>query len=166
MNKFLQFIFRLAVLLLIILFDINFIAKFLIFDLRLSSLLIFVIFLHNFKDIQISHWYLPIFLSGIVNDLILPSAYIGLTSFFLLSVSVSVSRMNEQNFLSFPAQVFIGDSVYYILTALSIVAVPGVAFTYLLLSSLLLSAVKLILLNFVFQLFIIWLFNFGRNNVY
>ena len=165
MNLFSQFIFRLAILLLIIWCDINFIAKFLIFDLRLSFLLLFVIFLQNFKDIQLNHWYLPLFLSGIVNDLILPSSYIGLTSFFLLSVSVTISRMKEQNFLSFPSQVFIGDSVYYILTALSIVAISGVDFTYLLLSSLLLNTVKLILLNFVFQLFIIWFFNFGRDNV-
>jgi len=164
-SKILKFIFRLAFLLFILWFDFNFISKFLIFNLRLSLLLLFVILLHNYKEIQLVDWYLPLFLVGIVNDLILPSSYIGLTSFFLLAVFVTIGRIKEQNFLYFPAQVFIGDLIYYFLTALSIIAISGVDLTFLLLSSLLLNASKLILINFIFQLFIIWIFNFGRDNV-
>ena len=165
MDRASKFLLRQVLLLFILWFDFNFISKFLIFDLRLSLLLLLVMLLHNSKDIKMEEWYLPFFLVGIVNDLILPSSYIGLTSFFLLSVFVLIGRFKEQNFLSYPSQMFIGDSIYYFLIASSIVAISGVNLTFLLLSSLILDASKLVLLNFVFQLFIIWIFNFGRDNV-
>jgi len=164
-NKVLKFLSSLVFLLFILWFDFNFISKFLIFDLRFSLLLLSVVVLHNFKQNNIEDWYLPLFLLGVVNDLILPTSYIGLTSFFLLSVCVAMGRLKEVGLLSFPAQIFIGDSIFYLLTASSIIAISGVNLTFLLLGSLLYDAFKLIFLNFVLQLFIIWIFNFGRNNV-
>ena len=165
MYKVSKFLSRLFYLLFILWFDFNFISKFLIFDLRFSLLLLSTVILYNSKDIEIGDWYLPLFLLGVVNDLILPTSYIGLTSFFLLSACVSIGRLKEQGSISYPAQIFIGDSVYYLLTASSIIAISGVDLTFLLFSSLLLDASRLIILNFVFQLFIIWIFNFGRDNV-
>ena len=116
--------------------------------------------------IEINDWYFPIFILGFINDLIIPSSYIGLTSFFLTTSLVVLTKLKEQNYFNFISIILIGDFVYYLLTGIGVMTVSGVNLTILLLSSLLINIVKLVAVNFIFQLFVLGILNFGRDNVY
>ena len=161
-----KFVFRVTFLLFVLWFDFNLMSRILVFDLRLSLLLLLVVLLQNYQDIEINDWYFPIFVLGFINDLIIPSSYIGLTSFFLITSLVVVTKLKEQNYFNFISIILIGDFVYYFLTGIAVMTVSGVNLTILLLSSLLINIVKLVAVNFIFQLFVLGVLNFGRDNVY
>lgn len=166
MIVFSKFVFRVTFLLFILWFDFNLMSRILVFDLRLSLLLLLVVLLQNYQDIEINDWYFPIFILGFINDLIIPSSYIGLTSFFLITSLVVLTKLKEQNYFNFISIILIGDFVYYLLTGIGVMTVSGVNLTILLLSSLLINIVKLVAVNFIFQLFVLGVLNFGRDNVY
>ena len=166
MIVFSKFVFRVAFLLFILWFDFNLMSRILVFDLRLSLLLLLVVLLQNYQDIEINDWYFPIFILGFINDLIIPSSYIGLTSFFLITSLVVLTKLKEQNYFNFISIILIGDLVYYLLTGIGVVTVSGVNLTILLLSSLLINIAKLVAVNFIFQLLVLGILNFGRDNVY
>ena len=161
-----KFIFRIGFLLFLLWFDFNFMSRLLVFDLRLSLLLLLVVLIHNYEDININDWYLPLFILGVINDLIIPSSYIGLTSFFLITSLVAIGKVRKQTYLDFIIGILIGDLIYYSLNGISIMSVSGVSLTFLLLSSLAINISKLVLVNFVFQLIVLVIFNFGRKDVY
>ena len=161
-----KFVFRVTFLLFILWFDFNIMSRLLVFDLRLSLLLLLVVLLQNYQDIKINEWYLPIFILGFINDLIMPSSYIGLTSFFLISSLVVLAKLKEQNYFNFIFIILIGDFVYYFLTVIGVMAVSGINLTPLLLSSLLINIIKLVVVNFIFQLVVLGILNFGRDHVY
>ena len=161
-----KYIFRIGFSLFLLWLDFNLMSRLLVFDLRLSLLLLLVILLHNYQDININGWYLPIFILGIINDLIIPSSYIGLTSFFLMTSLVAIGKIKQQNYLNFIIIILIGDIIFYSLVGISIMAVSGVSLTFLLLNSLIVNISKLVLVNFVFQLIVLGIFNFGREDVY
>ena len=166
MIVFSKFVFRVAFLLFILWFDFNLMSRILVFELRLSLLLLLVVLLQNYQDIEINDWYFPIFILGFINDLIIPSSYIGLTSFFLITSLVVLTKLKEQNYFNFISIILIGDLVYYLLTGIGVVTVSGVNLTILLLSSLLINIAKLVVVNFIFQLLVLGILNFGRDNVY
>lgn len=166
MIVFSKFLFRVTFLLFVLWFDFNLMSRILVFDLRLSLLLLLVVLLQNYQDIEINDWYFPIFVLGFINDLIIPSSYIGLTSFFLITSLVVLTKLKEQNYFNFISIILIGDFVYYFLTGIAVMTVSGVNLTILLLSSLLINIVKLVAVNFIFQLFVLGILNFGRDNVY
>lgn len=166
MIVFSKFLFRVTFLLFVLWFDFNLMSRILVFDLRLSLLLLLVVLLQNYQDIEINDWYFPIFVLGFINDLIIPSSYIGLTSFFLITSLVVLTKLKEQNYFNFISIILIGDFVYYFLTGIAVMTVSGVNLTILLLSSLLINIVKLVAVNFIFQLFVLGVLNFGRDNVY
>ena len=56
--------------------------------------------------------------------------------------------------------------MYYFLSGISVMTVSGVNLTILLLSSLLINIAKLVVVNFIFQLLVLGILNFGRDNVY
>ena len=166
MIVFSKFVFRVTFLLFILWFDFNLMSRILVFDLRLSLLLLLVVLLQNYQDIEINDWYFPIFILGFINDLIIPSSYIGLTSFFLITSLVVLTKLKEQNYFNFISIILIGDFVYYFLSGISVMTVSGVNLTILLLSSLLINIAKLVVVNFIFQLLVLGILNFGRDNVY
>ena len=166
MIVFSKFIFRVTFLLFVLWFDFNLMSRILVFDLRLSLLLLLVVLLQNYQDIEINDWYFPIFVLGFINDLIIPSSYIGLTSFFLITSLVVLTKLKEQNYFNFISIILIGDFVYYFLSGISVMTVSGVNLTILLLSSLLINIAKLVAVNFIFQLLVLGILNFGRDNVY
>lgn len=161
-----KFIFRVSFLLFLLWFDFNFMSRLLVFDLRLSILLLLVVLIHNYQDININDWYFPIFVLGVVNDLIIPSSYIGLTSFFLITSLVIIGKINQQTYINFIFSILIGDLVFYSLSGISIMAVSGMKPTFLLLSSFTINISKLVAVNFVFQLIVLGIFNFGREDGY
>jgi len=161
-----KFIFRVSFLLFLLWLDFNFMSRLLVFDLRLSILLLLIVLIHNYQDININDWYFPIFILGIINDLIIPSSYIGLTSFFLITSLVIIGKINQQTYINFIFSILIGDLVFYSLSGISILVVSGVNLTFLLLSSFILNILKLVLVNFVFQLIVLGVFNFGREDGY
>tara|TARA_B110000014_G_scaffold200348_1_gene149839 strand:+ start:1220 stop:1720 length:501 start_codon:yes stop_codon:yes gene_type:complete len=161
-----KFVFRVTFLLFILWLDFNLMSRILVFDLRLSLLLLLVVLLQNYQDIEINDWYFPIFILGFINDLIIPSSYIGLTSFFLITSLVVLTKLKEQNYFNFISIILIGDFVYYLLTGIGVMTVSGVNLTILLLSSLLINIAKLVAVNFIFQLLVLGILNFGRDNVY
>lgn len=161
-----KIIIRIGILLIFLWVDFNLMSRLLVFDLRLSLLLLLVVLLHNYQDISINDWYFPIFVLGVINDLIIPSSYIGLTSFFLITSLVVIGKITKPNYLNFIIAILIGDILFYVLNGISIMAVSGVDPSLLLLSSLLINISKLVLVNFVFQLIILGIFNFGREDVY
>ena len=166
MIVFSKFVFRVTFLLFILWFDFNLMSRILVFELRLSLLLLLVVLLQNYQDIEINDWYFPIFILGFINDLIIPSSYIGLTSFFLITSLVVLTKLKEQNYFNFISIILIGDFVYYFLSGISVMTVSGVNLTILLLSSLLINIAKLVVVNFIFQLLVLGILNFGRDNVY
>jgi len=161
-----KFIFRVSFLLFLLWLDFNFMSRLLVFDLRLSILLLLIVLIHNYQDININDWYFPIFILGIINDLIIPSSYIGLTSFFLITSLVTIGKINQQAYINFIFSILIGDLVFYSLSGISILVVSGVNLTFLLLSSFIINILKLVLVNFVFQLIVLGVFNFGRQDGY
>jgi len=161
-----KFIFRVTFLLFLLWLDFNFMSRLLVFDLRLSILLLLVVLIHNYQDININDWYFPIFVLGVVNDLIIPSSYIGLTSFFLITSLVIIGKINQQTYINFIFSILIGDLVFYSLSGISIMAVSGMKLTFLLLSSFTINISKLVAVNFVFQLIVLGIFNFGREDGY
>ena len=161
-----KFIFRVSFLLFLLWLDFNFMSRLLVFDLRLSILLLLIVLIHNYQDININDWYFPIFVLGVVNDLIIPSSYIGLTSFFLITSLVIIGKINQQTYINFIFSILIGDLVFYSLSGISILVVSGVNLTFLLLSSFIINILKLVLVNFVFQLIVLGVFNFGRQDGY
>jgi len=161
-----KFIFRVSFLLFLLWLDFNFMSRLLVFDLRLSILLLLIVLIHNYQDININDWYFPIFILGIINDLIIPSSYIGLTSFFLITSLVVIGKINQQTYINFIFSILIGDLVFYSLSGISILVVSGVNLTFLLLSSFIINILKLVLVNFVFQLIVLGVFNFGRQDGY
>jgi len=161
-----KFIFRVSFLLFLLWLDFNFMSRLLVFDLRLSILLLLIVLIHNYQDININDWYFPIFILGIINDLIIPSSYIGLTSFFLITSLVVIGKINQQTYINFIFSILIGDLVFYSLSGISILVVSGVNLTFLLLSSFIINILKLVLVNFVFQLIVLGVFNFGREDGY
>ncbi len=161
-----KFIFRVSFLLFLLWLDFNFMSRLLVFDLRLSILLLLIVLIHNYQDININDWYFPIFILGIINDLIIPSSYIGLTSFFLITSLVIIGKINQQTYINFIFSILIGDLVFYSLSGISILVVSGVNLTFLLLSSFIINILKLVLVNFVFQLIVLGVFNFGREDGY
>ena len=161
-----KFIFRVSFLLFLLWFDFNFMSRLLVFDLRLSILLLLVVLIHNYQDININDWYFPIFVLGVVNDLIIPSSYIGLTSFFLITSLVIIGKINQQTYINFIFSILIGDLVFYSLSGISIMAVSGMKLTFLLLSSFTINISKLVAVNLVFQLIVLGIFNFGREDGY
>ncbi len=161
-----KFIFRVSFLLFLLWLDFNFMSRLLVFDLRLSILLLLIVLIHNYQDININDWYFPIFILGIIHDLIIPSSYIGLTSFFLITSLVVIGKINQQTYINFIFSILIGDLVFYSLSGISILVVSGVNLTFLLLSSFIINILKLVLVNFVFQLIVLGVFNFGREDGY
>lgn len=156
---------RIFISLSILWIDHNFLSKILFFNLRLSFLLLFLILLYNFEDLNITDWYLPIFIVGIFNDLILPSSFIGLTSLALVSTMVVVGKFQDQKYFSNISSFLFGNMTFYILSGFSILFVSGVSPTWLLIGTISLNILKLVTLNIVFQLIVLSIFNFGRNNV-
>ena len=161
-----KFIFRVSFLLFLLWLDFNFMSRLLVFDLRLSILLLLIVLIHNYQDININDWYFPVFILGIINDLIIPSSYIGLTSFFLITSLVIIGKINQQTYINFIFSILIGDLVFYSLSGISILVISGVNLTFLLLSSFIINILKLVLVNFVFQLIVLGVFNFGREDGY
>ena len=161
-----KFIFRVTFLLFLLWLDFNFMSRLLVFDLRLSILLLLIVLIHNYQDININDWYFPVFILGIINDLIIPSSYIGLTSFFLITSLVIIGKINQQTYINFIFSILIGDLVFYSLSGISILVVSGMNLTFFLLSSFIINILKLVLVNFVFQLIVLGIFNFGREDGY
>ncbi len=156
---------RLVVILTTIWLDHNIFSKLLFFNLRISLVLMFVIFLFNFDEISIEDWYLPVFFGGVINDLILPGSFIGITSFSLLSVIVIIGKLKEQGYFNFVILVLFGNITFYFLSGLSILLVSGVPLSFLFLSTVLLNITRLVILNFIFQIVVLGILNFGRKNV-
>ena len=156
---------RLVVILTTIWLDYNIFSKLLFFNLRISLVLMFVIFLFNFDEISIEDWYLPVLFGGVINDLILPGSFIGITSFSLLSVIVIIGKLKEQGYFNFVILVLFGNITFYFLSGLSILLVSGVPLSFLFLSTVFLNITRLIILNFIFQIVVLGILNFGRKNV-
>ena len=156
---------RLVVILTTIWLDHNIFSKLLFFNLRISLVLMFVIFLFNFDEISIEDWYLPVFFGGVINDLILPGSFIGITSFSLLSVIVIVGKLKEEGYFNFVILVLFGNITFYFLSGLSILLVSGVPLSFLFLSTVFLNITRLVILNFIFQIVVLGILNFGRKNV-
>ena len=156
---------RLVVILTTIWLDHNIFSKLLFFNLRISLVLMFVIFLFNFDEISIEDWYLPVLFGGVINDLILPGSFIGITSFSLLSVIVIIGKLKEQGYFNFVILVLFGNITFYFLSGLSILLVSGVPLSFLFLSTVFLNITRLIILNFIFQIVVLGILNFGRKNV-
>ncbi len=156
---------RLVVILTTIWLDHNIFSKLLFFNLRISLVLMFVIFLFNFDEISIEDWYLPVLFGGVINDLILPGSFIGITSFSLLSVIVIIGKLKEQGYFNFVILVLFGNITFYFLSGLSILLVSGVPLSFLFLSTVLLNITRLVILNFIFQIVVLGILNFGRKNV-
>tara|TARA_B100000700_G_scaffold298309_1_gene364047 strand:- start:679 stop:1062 length:384 start_codon:yes stop_codon:yes gene_type:complete len=125
----------------------------------------FVIFLFNFDEISIEDWYLPVLFGGVINDLILPGSFIGITSFSLLSVIVIIGKLKEQGYFNFVILVLFGNITFYFLSGLSILLVSGVPLSFLFLSTVFLNITRLVILNFIFQIVVLGILNFGRKNV-
>jgi len=156
---------RLVVILTTIWLDHNIFSKLLFFNLRISLVLMFVIFLFNFDEISIEDWYLPVLFGGVINDLILPGSFIGITSFSLLSVIVIVGKLKEEGYFNFVILVLFGNITFYFLSGLSILLVSGVPLSFLFLSTVFLNITRLVILNFIFQIVVLGILNFGRKNV-
>ena len=125
----------------------------------------FAIFLFNFDEISIEDWYLPVLFGGVINDLILPGSFIGITSFSLLSVIVIVGKLKEEGYFNFVILVLFGNITFYFLSGLSILLVSGVPLSFLFLSTVFLNITRLVILNFIFQIVVLGILNFGRKNV-
>ena len=156
---------RLVVILTTIWLDHNIFSKLLFFNLRISLVLMFVIFLFNFDEISIEDWYLPVLFGGVINDLILPGSFIGITSFSLLFVIVIIGKLKEQGYFNFVILVLFGNITFYFLSGLSILLVSGVPLSFLFLSTVFLNITRLVILNFIFQIVVLGILNFGRKNV-
>ena len=156
---------RLVVILTTIWLDHNIFSKLLFFNLRISLVLMFVIFLFNFDEISIEDWYLPVLFGGVINDLILPGSFIGITSFSLLSVIIIIGKLKEQGYFNFVILVLFGNITFYFLSGLSILLVSGVPLSFLFLSTVFLNITRLVILNFIFQIVVLGILNFGRKNV-
>ena len=156
---------RLVVILTTIWLDHNIFSKLLFFNLRISLVLMFVIFLFNFDEISIEDWYLPVLFGGVINDLILPGSFIGITSFSLLSAIVIIGKLKEQGYFNFVILVLFGNITFYFLSGLSILLVSGVPLSFLFLSTVFLNITRLVILNFIFQIVVLGILNFGRKNV-
>ena len=156
---------RLVVILTTIWLDHNIFSKLLFFNLRISLVLMFVIFLFNFDEISIEDWYLPVLFGGVINDLILPGSFIGITSFSLLFVIVIIGKLKEEGYFNFVILVLFGNITFYFLSGLSILLVSGVPLSFLFLSTVFLNITRLVILNFIFQIVVLGILNFGRKNV-
>ncbi len=165
MIKVTRVLLRILIILAIIWIDYNFFSKLLFFDLRLSLILMFAILLFNFDDINIEDWYLPVFIGGVVNDLILPGLFIGTTSFSLLSSIIIIGKLREQDYFNFFTLVLFGNISFYFFSGLSILLVSGVPTSFLFLSTVFLNIIRLVFLNMIFQIVIFGIVNFGRKNV-
>ena len=156
---------RLVVILTTIWLDHNIFSKLLFFNLRISLVLMLVIFLFNFDEISIEDWYLPVLFGGVINDLILPGSFIGITSFSLLSVVVIVGKLKEEGYFNFVILVLFGNITFYFLSGLSILLVSGVPLSFLFLSTVFINIARLVVLNYIFQIVVLGILNFGRKNV-
>ncbi len=101
MIKVTRVLLRILIILTTIWIDYNVFSKLLFFNLRISFVLMFVILLFNFDDFNIEDWYLPVFVGGVVNDLILPGSFIGTTSLSLLSSIINIGKLKEQDYFNF-----------------------------------------------------------------
>jgi len=164
MIKVTRVLLRTLIILTTIWIDYNVFSKLLFFNLRISFVLMFVILLFNFDDINIEDWYLPVFVGGVVNDLILPGSFIGTTSFSLLSSIIIIGKLKEQDYFNFFTLVIFGNIFFYFISGLSILLVSGVPLSFLFLRTVFLNTLRLVLLNLVFQTVILGIVNFGRKN--
>ena len=164
MIKVTRVLLRALIILTTIWIDYNVFSKLLFFNLRISLVLMFVILLFNFDDINIEDWYLPVFVGGVVNDLILPGSFIGTTSLSLLSSIIIIGKLKEQDYFNFVTLVIFGNIFFYFISGLSILLVSGVPLSFLFLRTVFLNTIRLVLLNLVFQTVILGIVNFGRKN--
>ena len=164
MIKVIRVLLRTLIILTTIWIDYNVFSKLLFFNLRISFVLMFVILLFNFDDINIEDWYLPVFVGGVVNDLILPGSFIGTTSLSLLSSIIIIGKLKEQDYFKFVTLVIFGNIFFYFISGLSILLVSGVPLSFLFLRTVFLNTIRLVLLNLVFQTVILGIVNFGRKN--
>jgi len=164
MIKVTRVLLRTLIILTTIWIDYNVFSKLLFFNLRISLVLMFVILLFNFDDINIEDWYLPVFVGGVVNDLILPGSFIGTTSLSLLSSIIIIGKLKEQDYFNFVTLVIFGNIFFYFISGLSILLVSGVPLSFLFLRTVFLNTIRLVLLNLVFQTVILGIVNFGRKN--
>ena len=164
MIKVTRVLLRTLIILTTIWIDYNVFSKLLFFNLRISFVLMFVILLFNFDDINIEDWYLPVFVGGVVNDLILPGSFIGTTSLSLLSSIIIIGKLKEQDYFNFFTLVIFGNIFFYFISGLSILLVSGVPLSFLFLRTVFLNTIRLVLLNLVFQTVILGIVNFGRKN--
>ena len=164
MIKVTRVLLRTLIILTTIWIDYNVFSKLLFFNLRISFVLMFVILLFNFDDINIEDWYLPVFVGGVVNDLILPGSFIGTTSLSLLSSIIIIGKLKEQDYFNFFTLVIFGNIFFYFISGLSILLVSGVPLSFLFLRTVFLNTLRLVLLNLVFQTVILGIVNFGRKN--
>ena len=164
MIKVTRVLLRTLIILTTIWIDYNVFSKLLFFNLRISFVLMFVILLFNFDDINIEDWYLPVFVGGVVNDLILPGSFIGITSLSLLSSIIIIGKLKEQGYFNFVTLVIFGNICFFFISGLSILLVSGVPLSFLFFSTVILNTIRLVLLNLVFQTVILGIVNFGRKN--
>lgn len=163
MIKVTRVLLRALIILTTIWIDYNVFSKLLFFNLRISLVLMFIILLFNFEDINIEDWYLPVFVGGVVNDLILPGSFIGITSLSLLSSIIVIGKLNERDYFNFITLVIFGNICFYFISGLSILLVSGVPLSFLFFSTVFLNTTRLVLLNLVFQTVILGIVNFGRK---
>ena len=163
MIKVTRVLLRALIILTTIWIDYNVFSKLLFFNLRISLVLMFIILLFNFEDINIEDWYLPVFVGGVVNDLILPGSFIGITSLSLLSSIIVIGKLNERDYFNFITLVIFGNICFYSISGLSILLVSGVPLSFLFFSTVFLNTTRLVLLNLVFQTVILGIVNFGRK---
>ena len=156
---------RTFIILTIIWVDYNVFSKLLFFNLRISFVLMFAILLFNFDEVNIEDWYLPIFVGGVINDLILPGSFIGTTSLSLLSSIIITGKLKELDYFNYVTLVLFGNISFYFFSGVSILLVSGVPPSFLFLSTVFLNIARLVLLNLIFQIVILGIVNFGRKNV-
>ena len=165
MKDLFNFLLRFPILLLILFIDLNIASRIVIYNVTISISLASVIFLIYTRTENIEKWYLPIFLFGILKDILHPSNTLGVSSFLLVVIFIVGNRLKENQLINDLLNHVICTSIYFISGVFIFLFTQGYQELLFQAGPLFLNSIKLVVVNSLFQIFVYFIFQFRRKNV-
>jgi len=156
---------RFSFLLLILFIDLNIVSRIVIYNVTISASLAFVIFLIYTRARNLEKWYLPIFLFGILKDILHPSNTLGISSLLLVAIFIVGNRLKENQLIHDLLNHLICTSIYFISGIFIFLFTEGYQELFFQAGPLFLNSLKLIVVNSLFQIFVYFIIQFRRQSV-
>ena len=163
MKDLFNFLLRFPILLLILFIDLNIASRIVIYNVTISISLASVIFLIYTRTENLEKWYLPIFLFGILKDILHPSNTLGVSSFLLVVIFIVGNRLKENQLINDLLNHVICTSIYFISGVFIFLFTQGYQELLFQAGPLFLNSIILVVVNSLLQIFVYFIVFFISN---